>query len=100
MNKRAWVYIYVVVAALAAAAYATTRSYLISTPISNIVVSNLTANYVLVACLTGGIAGWLSWSRLFKNNALLRLVTTFACALLVSILWLTVMSTIGGYKIR
>lgn len=99
MSKK-YVALYTALAAFTVLAYITTRSYLISTPLGYVIVSNLTLNYVLFTFLLGGVAGWLSWTKLFKKwPALLRTALTLLVTLFTSGLWLVIIS-LGGYKIR
>jgi len=95
-----WIPLYVALAVLVVLSYITTREYLISTPIGYIVVSNLTLNYVLFTFLLGGVAGWMSWTKLFaKKTAMVRMVLTLVTTFLVAMAWL-VIAQIGGYQVR
>ena len=99
MSKK-YVAIYVLLAAATVIAYITTRSYLISTPLGYIVISNLTLNYVLLAIMVGGFSGWISWTRLFRKwQPVLRLALTLLTTVFTSGLWLIIVS-IGGYQLR
>lgn len=99
MNKRL-IAVYAALAVLAGLSYWQTRDYLWSTPLGYIVVSNLTLNYVLTACIAGGLVGWLSWNRLFRRlRTAPRLALTLVAALFASGLWLVLVSA-GGYEIR
>lgn len=100
MSKK-FVVLYAVVAALAGLSYATTRKYMIATPINDIVVSNLTVNYVLTAILIGGVSGYLGNKKVFngiKNQAIRQLYTACLSGV-VGLLFLVIMSS-GGIKMR
>lgn len=101
MTKRIpWITIYTALAGLTGYAYVSTRSYLISTPIGYITVSNLTLNYVLFTFLLGGVAGWFAWTRMFKRwKSVYRTISTSLTSLLVAELWLVLVS-FGGYTIK
>ena len=99
MNKK-YVAIYLLLSVATIASYVTTRSYLISTPLGYIVISNLTLNYVLLAVVVGGFSGWISWTRLFRKwQPILRVALTLLTTVFTSGLWLMVVS-IGGYQLR
>jgi uncharacterized membrane protein len=96
-----FVVIYSSLAVLTAISYVWLRSYLILTPAGDVIVSNLTLNYVIVACLAGGLTGWLSWNRLFaKRGYVLRFTCTLVCTFIMAGLWLALMSASGGYQLR
>ncbi len=91
---------YVLTGALVLFTYLMTRDYMIGTPPGKVVVSNLTVNYVLMACLTGGFSGWYCYNRLLrKQSVFLRMIGTALLEFVVAILWLSVMS-MGGYQVR
>jgi hypothetical protein len=94
-------YIYGLVAVLAVISYVTTRDYMIATPINDIIVSNLTVNYVLLAMITGGVAGWLGNTKIFNKvkNKGTRLMLTTGLTCVVALLFLMVMAS-GGIKMR
>lgn len=100
MTKRAYG-IYFLAAILTAFSYITMYHYIIELPHTWIVVSNLTLNYVLVAFGSGGVAGWYLWSKLLrKSHYLLRVICTSLGSGIISIIWLVVMTTFGGYHMR
>ena len=93
--------IYGLVAALVALSYITTRDYMIATPINDIIVSNLTVNYVLLSMITGGVVGYLGHTKIFNNvkNKGTRLMLTTGLTCVVALLFLMLMAS-GGVKMR
>ena len=97
---RRFMLIYVGVMILFAISYITVRDTMIYSLPPRIVISNVTLNYVLVACLAGGLTGWISWTKLFaKHSKGVRVLLTFIVALVAAGIWLVLMAA-GGYDIK
>lgn len=99
MTKR-FIGIYVGIMILFGISYITVVDNLVYSLPPRVTVSNVTLNYVLVACLAGGLTGWISWTRLFaKRTVILRILLTFIVTLIAAGIWLVLMSA-GGYDIK
>ncbi len=99
MTKRA-IAIYTLAATLFVFSYLTMRGFLILLPYDLVIISNLTLNYILLAFISGGLAGWYLWNRAFRrHNYVIRFVGTVFGSLLASGLWIVIMSA-GGMHMR
>ena len=98
--SRWWIGIYGALGLACGLAYYTTRDYLIATPINDIVVSNLTVNYLLISVIVGGVTGWLSWMKLTLSMPLvLRATLTITLTLFVSLVLMLILAA-GGYDLK
>lgn len=98
--KRLYVLIYVCTAVLAGLSYWHIYPWMIDTVIMTIVVSNLTVNYIMGSMIFGGSAGWGGY-EFFKNcNLIVKFGGALVFALFAALLWLLIMTTIGGYQLR
>lgn len=92
--------LYILLAVIIGLIYASTREVLIFTKPGMVTISNLTVNYTVASFVTGGLAGWYSYSKLLKHQKPpIRLVGTLILVLFVAIIWMAVMS-VGGYEMR